>query len=121
MPIDADALTYLIYFIIKNDLVSLIKLYRLRSLCKKWKQVIESENMYIDKLVKYQIEIKNKLKYDKDIYDQHSYKRIIIKNALILIYDSYKKLKIPYINLCVSDDARMYFIDEHKMPYESRC
>lgn len=117
-------LKYFIYYVIKKSLISTDTLFNLRKLCKKWKQQIEYESDDVIRTLKYQIIIREKLKYDKDSYDHNTYKRKIIKNTLTSLYTQYKKLKLPGIDFCYSDldldeePEKIYFVSSKNMPNE---
>lgn len=63
--------------------------------------------------------IKDKLKYDDNVYDENTYNRVLLKKQFASIIPEYNQLKIPYINSCYDDFAdeneKVYYIDEHEM------
>ena len=73
---------YLIHFIVSKQLISINKLFLLRRLSKFWKLRIECESLEVNKIIKFIKDIDNRLYYDKSVYDQYFYKRLIIKNIL---------------------------------------
>lgn len=94
-----DLIKYLTNFIIKYNLVDDIKLYELRKLNKQWKLIIEQENAEVVRMIKYHNNIRKKLHYDRDVYDNNYYKRIIIRNQFSQLYEEYKKITIPCMNI----------------------
>lgn len=121
-----EILRYFICYVIKKNLLTDAKLFDLRKLCKSWKNTIETESDDVQHILKYQLSMRDKLKYDKEIYDQHHYKRQIIKNILEPLLPKYHELKIPFIDSCYMDldfidpaeSEKCYYVGEHSIPYE---
>lgn len=113
---------YFIRFLIRKHILSARRLIYLQQVCKSWRDIVESGTETGD-LIRFQIQLREKLQYDKSCYDQLYYKRLLILNALTPAIDKYRKLEIPQIvtsdnHKLTSDLGGMAFIQTRGMPNE---
>lgn len=117
---------YLVHFIIKKNLVSVTKLLQMRTLSRQMGVSIENESFDVKRLLKFYKEITQKLCYDSKVYDQYYYRRLVIQNNILQIFQKYKEITIPSISSCYTDlddndddfQEKMYFVNEEPIPIE---
>jgi hypothetical protein len=102
-------------------------LINLLTLNKIWYDRLINEDE-IKAVVKLQIDIRNIIKHNTDVYDNFTYKRKILKTVFSPTLQLYKNLNVPYITCSYSEDDLdedepnsiylIYYIAEKRLPNE---
>jgi hypothetical protein len=97
-------------------------LFACRLICRIWNNYIQSRPLIKEWIIK-QREMRKLLAYDEKIYDENSYKRMIIKNILNPREKVYKQLVVPNIQISASDldeDENMVCVLYGSLPLDLR-
>lgn len=97
------------------------QLCELRSICTRWCEVIEKIDLVIEKIIGYNIH--KRLFYDKDIYDEYYYSKLIVLSRWQRLWDRYNDkcvVMLEYVEDDLEDGDPVISIEGTTIPMEFR-